>query len=83
MFRGSSKHKAEPGVADDAYGIQEIITDAMSIPPCQYGVLQWKEDGSMEYSTESVDVSAWENVQNRKIQICWILWAGRNITFRS
>ena len=29
------KHKAEPGVADDAYGIQEIITDAMSIPPCQ------------------------------------------------
>ena len=53
------KHKAEPGVSDDAYGIQEIITDAMSIPPCQYGVLQWKEDGSMEYSTESVDVSAW------------------------
>ena len=53
------KHKAEPGVADDAYGIQEIITDAMSIPPCQYGVLQWKEDGSMEYSTESVDVSVW------------------------
>ena len=53
------KHKAEPGVADDAYGIQEIITDAMSIPPCQYGVLQWQEDGSMEYSTESVDVSVW------------------------
>lgn len=53
------KHKAEPGVADDAYGIQEIITDAMSIPPCQYGVLQWNEDGSMEYSTESVDVSVW------------------------
>ena len=53
------KHKAEPGVSDDAYGIQEIITDSMSIPPCQYGILQWKEDGSMEYSTESVDVSAW------------------------
>ena len=53
------KHKAEPGVADDAYGIQEIVTDAISIPPCQYGILQWKADGSMEYSTESVDVSAW------------------------
>ena len=53
------KHKAEPGVADDAYGIQEIITDSISIPPCQYGILQWKEDGSMEYSTESVDVSSW------------------------
>lgn len=53
------KHKAEPGVADDAYGIQEIITDSISIPPCQYGILQWKEDGSMKYSTESVDVSSW------------------------
>ena len=53
------KHKAEPGEADDAYGIQEIVTDAISIPPCQYGILQWKADGSMEYSTESVDVSAW------------------------
>ena len=53
------KHKAEPGVADDAYGIQEIITDSIGIPPCQYGILQWKEDGSMEYSTESVDVSSW------------------------
>ena len=46
-------------MADDAYGIQEIVTDAISIPPCQYGILQWKADGSMEYSTESVDVSAW------------------------
>ena len=33
------------------YGIQEIITDAMSIPPCQYGTLTWKMDGSLEYAT--------------------------------
>ena len=53
------KHKAEPGVPDKEYGILEIVTDALSIPPCQYGFLEWKEDGSLEYATRAVDVSAW------------------------
>lgn len=53
------RHKAEPGVPKEAYGIMEIVTDALSIPPCQYALLQWKRDGSMEYSTKAVDVSAW------------------------
>lgn len=53
------RHKAEPGAPDEAYGIMEIVTDALSIPPCQYALLQWKRDGSMEYSTKAVDVSAW------------------------
>lgn len=53
------KHKAEPGVSDGAYGIQEIITDALSIPPCQYGELIWEADGGVSYKTRSVDVSSW------------------------
>ena len=53
------KYKSEPGVPDEAYGIQEIVTDALSIPPCQYGELDWQEDGSLEYATRSVNVSAW------------------------
>ena len=53
------KYKAEPGVPEAAYGIQEIITDALSIPPCQYGHIIWEEDGSISYETRSVDVSAW------------------------
>ena len=53
------KFKREPGIPDEAYGIQEIVTDALSIPPCQYGWLEWKEDGSLEYSTAAVNVSAW------------------------
>lgn len=53
------KHKAEPGVDDGAYGIQEIITDALSIPPCQYGEVVWDEDGSISYETRSVDVPGW------------------------
>ena len=53
------KHKSEPGVPDGDYGIQEIVTDALSIPPCQYGEVLWEEDGSISYATRSVDVSAW------------------------
>lgn len=53
------RYKDEPGMPDDAWGIREIVTDALSIPPCQYGELEWKEDGSLSYSTRSVDVSAW------------------------
>lgn len=53
------KYKSEPGVPDNEYGIQEIITDAISIPPCQFGELTWEADGSVSYRTRSVDVSAW------------------------
>lgn len=53
------QHRSEPGAPESEYGIQEIITDSLAIPPCQYGVLTWKEDGSAEYATHSVDVSAW------------------------
>lgn len=53
------KHKSEPGEPEDAYGIREIITDAISIPPCQYGEIIWQEDGSLRYETRSVDVSSW------------------------
>ena len=53
------RHKEEPSVPDSAYGIEEIVTDALSIPPCQYGLLSWKEDGGLEYVTQMVDVSAW------------------------
>ena len=53
------KHKSEPGVPEGNYGIQEIVTDALSIPPCQYGEVLWEEDGSISYATRAVDVSAW------------------------
>ncbi len=47
----------EPGVPEGNYGIQEIVTDALSIPPCQYGEVLWEEeDGSISYATRAVDV---------------------------
>lgn len=51
------KHKKEPGVEE--YGIYEIVSDAFSIPPCQFGVVSWQEDGIIDYRTRQTDVSAW------------------------
>ena len=53
------KHKAEPGVPDEDYGIYEAVTSSFSIPPFQYGMVKWTEDRGMIYSTKSVDVSGW------------------------
>lgn len=51
------KHKKEPG--DTGYGIYEIVSDAVSIPPCQYGVVSWQENGTIDYKTRAADVSSW------------------------
>lgn len=51
------KHKTEPG--EKGYGIYEIVSDAVSIPPCQYGIMSWEEGGALSYETRQVDVSGW------------------------
>ena len=75
------KHKSEPGVPDHSYGIQEIVTDALSIPPCQYGQITWEEDGSISYATRSVDVSAWaeRNNSTNKDLLDFEVWSFRYI----
>lgn len=50
------KHRAEPGVEEENYGIWEIVLSPYSIPPCQYECLSWREDGSMEFYTRQADV---------------------------
>ena len=43
----------------EAYGIYEIVSNSLSITPCQYGSMSWDEKGNMTYGTKRVDVSAW------------------------
>lgn len=40
-------------------GIYEIVTSSLSTPPCQYGVLNYEEDGGFSYHTQSLDMRAW------------------------
>lgn len=53
------KFRMEPGDSKKKEAVTEAITASLSIAPCQYGVIEWKEDGSMDYSLKTVDVSAW------------------------
>lgn len=53
----TKKHQKEP--SDQGYGIWEIVSDAISIPPCQYGIFSWQEPGIMDYRTKKADVSGW------------------------
>lgn len=53
------KHMREPGEADDIYGIWEIVSNSLSIAPCQYGCLALNTDGSLSFHTENVNVSSW------------------------
>ena len=41
------------------YGIYEIVGGSFSIPPCKYGILEWKEDGTLDYRTKELDMAAW------------------------
>ncbi len=40
-------------------GIEEIVTSALSISPCQYGVLKYFDPETFDYHTETVDVTSW------------------------
>ena len=41
------------------YGIYEIVSSSLAIPPCQYGIINWTNDGSFRYHTKEVDISGW------------------------
>ena len=40
-------------------GIYEIVTSSLSTPPCQYGVLEYRDDESFSYHTQQVDMEKW------------------------
>ena len=53
------KHMKGPGTPSEVYGITEMVSNALIIPPCQYGRLSLHEDGTMSYHTKNTDVSDW------------------------
>ena len=48
-----------PGEDSDVYGIWEIVSNSLIIPPCQYGILNLHKDGSLSYHTDRTAVSEW------------------------
>jgi len=35
------------------------VSSSLAIPPCQYGIINWTNDGSFRYHTKEVDISGW------------------------
>lgn len=59
----TKKYKAFPGEGDDVYHINEVVANSFAIPPCQYGILSWTENGGLVYRTQETDVAAWAGEQ--------------------
>ena len=53
------KHMKGPGMPATHYGITEVVSNSLLIPPCQYGALTLHEDGTMSYHTRNTDISGW------------------------
>ncbi len=53
------KKNVESPLNEGKYGIYEIVSSSLAIPPCQYGIINWTEDGSFRYHTKEVDISGW------------------------
>ncbi len=64
------KHTKGPGTPAEVYGITEMVSNALIIPPCQYGNLTLHADGTMSYHTKNTDISSWaakHGVQNEAL----------------
>jgi 3',5'-cyclic AMP phosphodiesterase CpdA len=40
-------------------GVWEVVTSSLSTPACQYGVLNFRDNGDFAYHTDEVDVQSW------------------------
>ena len=45
--------------SSENYGIDEVVTSSLSTAPCQYGVIEYWDDGSFQYQTRAVDMAAY------------------------
>ena len=64
------KHTKGPGTPAEYYGITEMVSNALIIPPCQYGRVSLYADGTMSYHTKNTDISSWaakHGVQNEDL----------------
>ena len=59
LFLSGHMHIQTLGEAD---GVTEIVTSALSVWPCQYGVVRAR-DGRLSYETALTDVAAWARAQ--------------------
>lgn len=65
LFLSGHLHVQHTKRSDGDRGIWEMVTSSLATPACQYGVLKFRDDGSFDYYTQSVDVEGWAMRHNR------------------
>lgn len=65
LFLSGHLHVQHAKRSEDGYGIWEVVTSSLATPACQYGVLEFRADGSFGYRTWAVDVEHWAVENNR------------------
>jgi len=53
------KHTLGPGAPANIYGIYEVVSNSLIIPPCQYGRLTLNSDGSLSYHAKDTNIAGW------------------------
>lgn len=59
LFLSGHLHVQHYMRSNDDFGIYEVVTSSLSTPPCQYGLLDYGNDGSFHYRTKALDMKGW------------------------
>ncbi len=59
LFLSGHLHVQHTKRSADNMGVWEMVTASLATPVCQYGVLEYRENGSFQYKTWALDVEGW------------------------
>ncbi len=59
VFLSGHLHVQHVKRSEEDRGVWEMVTSSLATPACQYGVLDYRDDGSFTYKTWSLDVEGW------------------------
>jgi len=66
LFLSGHLHVQHTKRSEENRGIWEMVTSSLATPACQYGRLNFWNDGSFIYETQAVDVESWAEAHGRK-----------------
>lgn len=66
LFLSGHLHVQHTKRSEGNRGVWEMVTSSLATPACQYGVLDFWDDGAFSYYTKAVDVQGWARKNGRK-----------------
>lgn len=66
LFLSGHLHVQHTKRSEENRGVWEMVTSSLATPACQYGVLDFWDNGAFSYHTRAVDVQGWARKNGRK-----------------